>query len=159
MAFIAWKERKPFVADITLIKLLIIFHVDTLNMLLPLVICLEKLVTERTGECGRFMELRVIGKFVLGLELLTTSCTDEVWQLLICVNDEMLLEFSWVLEAFATFRAEMKIFLLRFFDLSVVFIRFTSTIDMSLFGIVPLPWYDSLVLEEHVVPEGKMVVE
>ena len=75
VTLVAWKKWESLVTDIALVKLLIIFHVDTLNMLLPLVICLEKLVTERTGECGRFMELHVIGKFVLGLELLITHLT------------------------------------------------------------------------------------
>ena len=77
------------------------------------------------------------------------------------MNYEMFLKFSRVLEAFATFRTKTQIFLFRLhlFSLSVGFIRFAGTIDMSLFGIVPLPWYDSLVFEEHVIPEGEMVVE
>ena len=161
VTLVAWKKGESFITNITLVKLLIIFHVNTLNVFLPLVICFKKLVTERTRKGGRFVKLHVIGKFVLRLKLLTTSCANKFWQLLVCMNNEMFLKFSRVLEAFAAFRAKTQIFLFRlhFFSLSVVFIRFSSTIDMSLFGIVPFPWYDSLVFEEHVIPEGEMVVK
>ena len=30
---------------------------------------------------------------------------------------------------------------------------------MSLLWIVSLPWYDSLVFKQHVIPVGQMVVE
>ena len=55
MAFIAWKERKSFIANIALVKLLIIFYVNTFNMFLPLVICLKKFIAERTWQSWRFM--------------------------------------------------------------------------------------------------------
>ena len=55
VTLVAWKKGESFITNITLVKLLIIFHVNTLNVFLPLVICFKELVTERTGKGGRFV--------------------------------------------------------------------------------------------------------
>ena len=103
----------------------------------------------------------MIGKFVLGLKLLSTSCAYKLWLLLISVDNEMFLKFSWLPEAFATFRTRVEILLLSVFSISfaVFLLRFTRFIDVSLFRIVSLPRDNSLMFEQHMIPVGEMVVE
>ena len=47
---------EALLAEGALVQLLVVLHVRALNVLLDLVVRLEELVTEGTGECWRLMQ-------------------------------------------------------------------------------------------------------
>ena len=73
------KVREALVTEVALVQLLVVLHVCALDVLLHLVIRLEELVTEGTGESWRLMQQHVILQFVVCLEFFPADITNTGW--------------------------------------------------------------------------------
>ena len=56
MTLVTLLAREALLAVFTLVQLLVILHMIALDVFLDFMICLKKLITERTGFGGRFMQ-------------------------------------------------------------------------------------------------------
>jgi len=148
------KVREALVTEVALVQLLVVLHVCALDVLLHLVIRLEELVTEGTGESWRLMQQHVILQFVVCLEFFPADITNTGWNGALRVDKyDVFLQRVSLSKASATFCTKVLLLLLVFLLPLLIIV---ARLDLG----VAFPSLDHLLVDiEHVVAVGQVCQE